>query len=88
MAMIAVAAVFDLAVHSYMKPMFVSHTGAAVRAFGDEVNKKDDNPLAKHPEDYELHHLALWDEENGTFEPVSDKVTYVVLVRGKDCKSE
>jgi len=84
MSHLAVCAVWDAAVQAYMRPMFVSHTGGAVRAFADEVNKKDANPLAAHPEDYELHHLAVWDEFSGVFTPANDNGVDIVLIRGKD----
>lgn len=85
--MLAVCAVFDSAVQAYSRPMFVPHTGAAIRGFGDEVNRKEaGNPLAAHPEDYELHHLAMWDEIKGNFINVTDGTDVdIVLARGKDC---
>lgn len=54
---------------------------AAVRAFKDEVVKKDGNPLAAHPEDYELHLLGEFDTESGSFSASGIQV----LIRGKDC---
>jgi len=87
MAMLAVCAVWDSAVQAYLRPLFVPHTGAAMRSFGDEVNRKspDGNPLNAHPEDYELHHLAMFDEVNGQFHNVNGNDVDVVLSRGKDC---
>lgn len=86
MTMLAVCAVFDSAVQAYSRPMFVPHTGAAIRGFGDEVNRKDaGNPLAAHPDDYELHHLGMWDEVNGTFLNIGNDGVDVILARGKDC---
>jgi len=80
-----VCAVWDAAVQAFNKPMFVMHTAAAVRAFGDMVNASDDNPLAMHPEDYELHLVGEWDEESGVFDNIEGDKD-VVLVRGKDAK--
>lgn len=80
MRMYAVA-VRDLAIQSYQNPFFVPHSAAAVRAFKDEVVKKDGNPLAAHPEDYELHLLGEFDTESGSFSASGIQV----LIRGKDC---
>jgi len=86
MAMLAVCAVWDSAVQAYLRPLFVPHTGAAMRSFGDEVNRRaDNNSLNAHPEDYELHHLAMFDEVNGKFHNVNENDVDVVLLRGKDC---
>jgi len=88
MTMLAVCAVWDSAVQAYNRPMFVVHTGAAVRGFADEVNRRaDDNTLNRHAEDYELHHLAMWDENSGKFHNVNDNDVDVVLIRGKDAKT-
>lgn len=75
-----VCAVFDTAVQSFGQPFFVVHRGAAIRSFQDEVNRKaDDNSLYQHPEDYNLHQLAEFDEETGEFKEASE-----LLIRGKD----
>lgn len=76
-----VVSVRDLAIQSYQNPFFVTHSAAAVRAFKDEVVKKDGNPLASHPEDYELHLVGEFDSEAGTFHASGIQV----LIRGKDC---
>jgi len=86
MTQLAICAVWDSAVQAYMKPLFVSHTGGAVRAFVDEVNRvAEGNSLGAHSEDYELHQLATWDDESGVFENVPGE-TDVILIRGKDAK--
>lgn len=87
MSVLCVCGIYDSAVQAYMRPMFVAHTGAAVRAFRDEVNRPaDGNTLAAHPEDYELHLLGHWDDETGRFES-QPLETDVVLLRGKDAKA-
>lgn len=87
MTILQICAVYDIAVQAYVRPMFVPHTGAAVRGFRDEVNRKEQgNSLAAHPEDYELHLLGHWDDETGRFENQPSEVD-VVLLRGKDAQS-
>ena len=78
-----VVAIYDSAVQAYMRPFYARARGEALRMFTDEVNRAaDDNPLYKHPEDYSLNVLALFDEVNGDFEPDRQ-----VLARGQDVKS-
>lgn len=48
-------------------PNFVLSTAAAVRSFGDEVNKKDGSPLGAHPDDFDLYSLGEYDDANAQF---------------------
>lgn len=57
----------DIAADVYDRPFFAVSIGAARRGFGDAVNTKD-NPLAAHPEDYELYHLGIFDDNAATFD--------------------
>lgn len=84
MAIKPVLSVRDSAVNAYMAPFAVPAIGAGVRGFVDEVNKRgqDAGPLAAHPEDYELFHVADWDEDNGVFVQVPNGP--VSVIRGKD----
>ena len=79
-----VMAVFDSAVGAFMSPFVVPAVGAAMRGFADEVNKSgpDAGPVSQHPEDFELHELALFDEENGRFLQAENHPRLVS--RGKD----
>lgn len=61
-----VVSVFDRKLAAYGQPWFVPAVGAAIRAFGDEIN--GDGPAAKHPGDYDLYELGLFDEDTGKFE--------------------
>lgn len=78
-----VVAIFDSAVQGYGRPFFVPTAGAALRSFRDEVNRaNEENQLYRHPEDFELHQLADFDDENGVFTPYESHC----LMRGKDAK--
>lgn len=82
MAIRHVCAVWDSAVRSYGQPIFVPARAAAVRSFQDEVKRGgQDNLLAGHPEDFELHAIALFDDDSGKFESIEAEC----LIRGKDC---
>ena len=59
--------VFDKAVGAYMRPFVMQSDGQAVRHFEDEVN--GDNPIAKHPEDYALFRIGMFDDQSGELIP-------------------
>lgn len=78
-----VVAVRDFAMMAYAPPIFVPSKGVAIRSFADECNREDqNNNLNMHPEDFELHCLAMWDEDSGVFTSPGVEV----LCRGKDVK--
>lgn len=78
---LTVVAVSDRAVGAFNRPFFAPSKGAAIRSFIDEVNRAE-SPMAQHPEDYELHYLGEWDEDNAHF--ATDPEKYAVLMRAKD----
>lgn len=61
-----VLSVFDVKVGAFMRPMFAPSVGAGSRAFSDEVNRSD-SEMFKHPEDYVLYCLGVFDDELGSF---------------------
>lgn len=88
MTVYVVVSVWDSAVQGYGRPMFVPSIGAAIRSYGDEVNRKsDDNPMHAHPDDYEMRYLAHFDDERGVFF-TEGKETGDCLARAKDMKQE
>lgn len=62
-----IVSVRDIKASVYGNPVFVNSLGAAIRSFGDEIQKTDGNPFALHPEDYELYDLGEFDETEGKF---------------------
>ncbi|QKI28884.1 VP5 [Trichosanthes kirilowii gokushovirus] len=68
MTTFVVCAVRDAAMAAFNRPFFAPAVGAAIRSFTDEVNRKvEGNPLAAHPEDYELFQLGSWNDETAVF---------------------
>lgn len=64
-----IIAVRDRAANCYGQPQFVPNLGAAIRSFGDEVNRADtNNPLYNHPEDFDLYHLGWYGDGDAYFE--------------------
>jgi len=78
-----VCSVFDSAAGVFGRPFFVAKSGQAVRSFSDEIQRQaPDNELNRHPEDFTLYEIALFNDENGVFQPFNPAN---VLIRGKDC---
>jgi len=64
-------AVLDTKANAFGSLWVVNHTGEAVRAFTDQVNRADDqNMLYKHSEDFVLYHLGSYDDADGIIEPL------------------
>ena len=62
-----VFAVYDSKAEMYQGPVFVPAVGAAIRAFADAVNDPK-TELSKHPGDYVLYQIAMFNDASGTFE--------------------
>lgn len=59
--------VFDTKAELFGPPFFVNREGEAVRMFKDAAN--DPNTMVgKHPTDYRLYCIGIWDDESGQFE--------------------
>lgn len=62
-----VIALRDIKANMYGKPGFATNIGAEIRAFGDQVKDPQSGTLNKHPEDFELYQLAIYDDNTGKF---------------------
>lgn len=61
-----IVSILDTAAGAYGRPAFVASEGVAVRQFQDEVNRAhDDNQLYKHPDDFQLFYLGVFDDNTG-----------------------
>jgi hypothetical protein len=77
-----IVSVKDRAAEVFNRPFFVPHRNVAVRDFTDEINRaSSDNPLNKHPDDFDLYLLGQFDDTVGSF---IREGAPTVLVRGKD----
>lgn len=64
-----IVAVRDSKSNLFGRPFFVQSTGVGIRSFTDEVNRvADDNPFHKHPGDFALYQLGVYDDETGYIE--------------------
>lgn len=69
-----VLSVRDAKADSFGRPFYTVSLGEAVRSFSDEINRvAEDNILYKHPDDFELIQLALFETDNGRFELLEPK---------------
>lgn len=59
-------AIKDRALDTFGPPMFVHTLAQGIRAFTDAINDPN-NHVSKHPDDYDLWHLAAYDDAEGTF---------------------
>ena len=78
-----VVAIYDAATQAYGRPIFVAALGQATRSFTDEVNSKEPTDLARHPGDFELYHLADFDDNSAQFLTNPEPIR---LMRGSDVK--
>lgn len=71
----------DRATDAYGTPMFLQAAGQATRSFTDEVNRAgEDNQLFKHPDDFDLYELGVFDTDDGSFDCFVPRL----MARGKD----
>jgi hypothetical protein len=61
-----IVSILDSAAGAYGRPAFVASEGVAIRQFQDEVNRSaDDNQLYRHPDDFQLFYLGVFDDNTG-----------------------
>lgn len=61
--------VYDVQAQVFGTPFFVRSANEGVRSFIDEVNRADDsNMLYKHPMDFSLYQLAVFNDVTGELE--------------------
>lgn len=76
----------DSAAVVYGVPMFMASKGQAIRSFSDEVQRVDPaNMLNKHPSDFELFYVGLYDDATCSFDCLDLPLS---LIRGSDCVKE
>jgi len=68
--------VFDRKAKIYNTPVFLHNTGVACRAFGELANNPD-HQYGKHPGDYELWEIGIYDDSAALVEPHIEK-THVI----------
>lgn len=75
MTTLLVCAIMDSKVGAFSPPMYFRSKGEAVRSFIDALSDNQ-TTLSKHPRDYQLFHLANFDDQNGRMEPITAEMLY------------
>ena len=75
--------IYDAATAAFMRPFFCHTEQQAIRMFKDCVYDEN-HECGKHPEDYSIHRVGLFDDQNGHFEAV----TPVQVVTGNELMGE
>lgn len=84
MAVLCVMVVRDRTAGMYQIPFFVPQKGVAARAFSDQINDpKENNQFYKHPDDFDLYYIGLYDDVSGRW-VIEDQPELVV--QGSVCK--
>lgn len=74
-------AVYDRAVGAFMQPMFFRSANEAIRSFQDACSDGKTD-FCKHPEDFHMEALGVFNDADGTVEPGNKK-----LISAKECVS-
>lgn len=67
---IKIYSIFDSKSESYMAPSFLNANGQAIRAFTDAIQSAE-HPFGKHPADYTLFHIGLYDDQTAKLTPLT-----------------
>lgn len=84
MAQQIIVAVHDRALDAFMQPWTVPAIGAAIRGFQDAVNNAE-TPMFKHPDDYDLYQLGVFDDNTGKLIPLDEPKQIAI---GKQLKTQ
>ena len=64
-----VFSIYDEKAGAFAAPFTAPSIGHAIRSFADEVNSaRDSSLLSKHPEDFQLFELGMFDDSDGSFD--------------------
>lgn len=78
----------DAQLSTYQAPFYAKTKGEARRIFADAVKNPDaNNILNKHPEDFSMWHLGLYDDETGFFDQ-SGANGVELMAQAKDVKED
>lgn len=72
--------IYDTKAMAFTPPAFFPARGLAIRSFIDAITEGKGN-LGKHPEDFLLHELGTFDDQDGSFDQVAKPT---ILASGND----
>lgn len=68
-----VYAIRDKKAESFMQPFFATNAALALRTFADHANNPD-TIFAKHPFDFVLYEIGLFNDQTGAIENTADNI--------------
>lgn len=68
----SVFSIYDRAAQAYGRPFVAPHVGIAMREFEDVVNN-DKSDLFRHPDDYSLFEIGIFDDSSAELEASKPK---------------
>jgi len=71
-------AIFDSASGLYQRPIFAQSDGEVLRSFAD-VAADESHPIGKHPEDYSLHRIGVFDDNTAKYQPEKNECLTTAL---------
>ena len=78
-----VLALRDLRADNYLPPMYVPNIAIAIRDVSDVLKEKaNEIAWAKHPEDYELYQLGIWDNDTSEFTTLNKRLYLLSELKG------
>jgi hypothetical protein len=77
--------IYDSAAQAFIAPFFMQNDGLAVRAFSDNVNSNDENNISKHPDQFALYKIGVFNDKSGVIDP---EEVPVKLMSGIECVNE
>ena len=60
--------IYDNVAGMWLDPFYATNKATAQRTFSDACNDER-SQFNKHPDDYVLYHVGVWDDRKGTIEP-------------------
>jgi len=63
--------IFDSKSKVFQMPFFMLNSDQAIRAFGDAVNSPDSTVISRHPEDFQLYQIGIYDDSTATLTQVT-----------------
>lgn len=77
-----ICAIKDNAVDAYERTFEVRAQGEAMRMFKDEANNPESR-IGKHPEDFELYKVAMWEPATGKMEGMTpERIARAIDLKG------
>lgn len=78
---------FDSKVGAYMKPFYAHSAGEAMRTVID-ASSGQDNMLSRHPGDFTLFELGVYDDQTGQFAQLEAKINLGTILELKGPQAE